>query len=176
MKTNHKNQDEYLDIVDENDNVIGRDIREKIYAKNLGHSVRVINIFVFNSAGKLLLPKKVENSKYFPGCFDFSCGGHVESGEDYDYAAVRELEEELGIKDEELTELGKLTPKDGVSCFIKVYKLVYNEKIENYDRNNIEKICWFDLKEVKQLIAKNRTIFKDDFPIVLNWYIKNLRR
>jgi len=176
MITSHKNLDEYLDIVDENDNVIGRDIRENIYTKNLGHRVRVINILVVNSEGKLLLPKKINNAKYYPGCFDFSCGGHVESGEDYAHAAIRELEEELGINDSKLIELGKLTPKDGVSCFMKVYKLVYDNKIEDYDKIEIEKLCWFDLQEVQQLIIKDKTKFKGDFLIVLDWYIENYRK
>lgn len=94
-------QDEYLDIVDENDNVIGKDTRENIYNNGLEHNVRVINIFVFNSEGKLLLPKKSIKSRFFPGRFDFSCGEHVVSGEDYYQAAIRGLEEELGIKGEE---------------------------------------------------------------------------
>ena len=33
-----------------------------------------------------------------PGLWDSSCAGHVDAGEDYDAAAVRELREELGIR------------------------------------------------------------------------------
>lgn len=96
---------EYLDIVDENDKVIGKDTRKNIYIKGLEHNVRVVNIFIFNSEGKLLLPKRSMNRKIFPGCFDFSCGEHVVSGEDYYGAAKRGLEEELGIKNMRLIEL-----------------------------------------------------------------------
>lgn len=168
-------QDEYLDIVDENDNVIGKDTRENIYTKGLEHDVRVINIFVFNSEGKLLLPKKSIKSRFFPGCFDFSCGEHVTSGEDYYQAAKRGLEEELGIKDEELVELGKLTPKDGVSCFMKVYKLEYNKEIDNYDKAGIDKLYWCDLVKVRQMVIEDKTKFKGDFPEVLEWYIKKFK-
>lgn len=163
--------DEYLDIVDENDNVIGKDLRDNIYAKGLDHDIRVINIFVFNSAGKLLLPKRAMNRRIFPGCFDFSCGEHVVSGEDYYQAAKRGLEEELGIKSVELIELGKLTPKNGVSCFMKVYKLEYNEKIVNYDKAGIDKIYWCGFEKVKRMITEDKTKFKGDFPEVLEWYI-----
>ncbi len=79
--------EEYLDIVDENDKVIGKDIRENIYAKGLDHDIREINIFVFNSQCKLLLPKRSMDRRIFPGCFDFSCGEHVVSGEDYNQAS-----------------------------------------------------------------------------------------
>lgn len=32
-----------------------------------------------------------------PGLWDSSCSGHLDAGEDYDAAAVRELQEELGL-------------------------------------------------------------------------------
>jgi 8-oxo-dGTP pyrophosphatase MutT (NUDIX family) len=32
-----------------------------------------------------------------PGVWDSSCSGHVDSGEDYDQTAVRELREEIGL-------------------------------------------------------------------------------
>ena len=34
----------------------------------------------------------------FPGAWDSSSSGHVDSGEDYDDCAVRELREELGLR------------------------------------------------------------------------------
>lgn len=168
--------EEYLDIVDENDKVIGKDTRENIYTKGLDHDIRVINIFVFNSEGKLLLPKRSMDRRIFPGRFDFSCGEHVMSGEDYYQAAKRGLEEELGIKDVELVELGKLTPKDGVSCFMKVYELDYNKAIANYDKAGIDKLYWCDLEKVRQMIAENKNKFKGDFPEVLEWYVKKFKK
>ncbi len=33
-----------------------------------------------------------------PGLWDSSCSGHLDSGEEYDHAAVRELAEEIGVK------------------------------------------------------------------------------
>lgn len=166
---------EFLDIVDENDNIIGKDIKENIYAKGLEHNIRVINIFIFNYKGKLLVPKRSMNRRIFPGCFDFSCGEHVFSGENYYQAAKWGLEEELGIKGVELIELGKLTPKDGVSCFMKVYKLEYNKEIANYGKTGIGKLYWCDLEKARQLVVEDRAKFKGDFWEVLEWYVKKLR-
>ncbi len=169
-------QDEYLDTVDNNDKVIGKDTRNNIYAKGLDGNIRVINIFVFNSKGKLLLPKRAMNLRMYPGCFDFSCGEHVMSGEDYYQAAKRGLEEELGIKGMELIELGKLTPKDSVSCFMKVYKLEYDKEIKNYDKDGIDKIYWCDLEKVRRMVTEDKTKFKGDFPEVLEWYVKKFKK
>ena len=119
--------------------------------------------------------KKVEDSKYFPGCFDFSCSGHVESGEDYAQAAIRELEEELGIRNEKLVVLGKLIPKDGVSCFMKIYELIYDREIIDYDKTAIEKLCWFDLQEIEKLIVEDRSKFREDLAEVFSWYTKKYK-
>jgi len=166
---------EYLDIVDENDKVIGKDLRENIWKKGLEHNVRVVNIFVFNKEGKLLLPERSMNRRIFPGCFDFSCGEHVLAGEDYYDAAIRGLKEELGIENPKLIELGKLTPKDGVSCFMKVYKVIYDGKIKKYDKDGIEDLAFYDLKTIERMVKENKNKFKPDFPEVLNWLEKEIR-
>jgi len=87
---------EYLDLVDENDKVIGKEDRNIIY-KNGWKNFRVINIIIFTKDNKILLPQRSENRRVFPNCYDCSVGGHVDSGETYEEAAYRELKEELGI-------------------------------------------------------------------------------
>ena len=160
-------KDEYLDIVDENDNVESKDTRENIWKRGLEHNVRVVNIFIFNSKKELLLPKRSMDRRIFPGCYDFSCGEHVQAGEDYYDAAIRGLKEELGIVDQKLVELGKITPKEGVNCFMKVYKLTYDREINNYDKKGIDNLFWYDLAIIKQMIKEDKNKFKADFPIVL---------
>jgi len=103
--------EEYLDIVDRNDKVVGRDTRNNIWKRGLEHNVRVVNIFVLNAENKILLPTRSMKKKIFPGCYDFSCGEHVRSGESYLEAAKRGLNEELSIKEAKIQELGKMTPK-----------------------------------------------------------------
>jgi isopentenyl-diphosphate delta-isomerase len=44
--------DEYLDLVSENDEVIGKKLRSEIYAEHLSN-FRVVNAFLVNSEGKL---------------------------------------------------------------------------------------------------------------------------
>jgi len=162
-------KDEYLDIVDENDNVKSKDTRENIWKRGLEHNVRVVNIFIFNSKKELLLPKRSMDRRIFPGCYDFSCGEHVQAGEDYYDAAVRGLKEELGIVDQKLVELGKITPKEGVNCFMKVYKLTYDREINNYDKKGIDNLFWYDLSTIKKMVKEDGSKFKTDFPIVLEW-------
>ncbi|VVB74600.1 Uncharacterised protein [Candidatus Tiddalikarchaeum anstoanum] len=49
--------EEFLDLVDENDNVIGVDSRANIYREGKGNNIRVINILLFNSKENYLCQK-----------------------------------------------------------------------------------------------------------------------
>jgi isopentenyl-diphosphate delta-isomerase type 1 len=88
---------EWLDVVDENDTVIGRERRGVIHARGLMH--RSAQVLVFNSHGDLLLQKRSAGKDEFPGLWDSSAAGHLDPGEDYPNCARRELAEELGITD-----------------------------------------------------------------------------
>jgi 16S rRNA (adenine1518-N6/adenine1519-N6)-dimethyltransferase len=96
---------ERFDIVDEEDNVIATKPRTEVHAKNLLH--RAVHILVFNPAGELLLQKRSAWKDREPSKWDSSAAGHLEPGETYEAAAIRETEEELGIRPK-LTPLGKI--------------------------------------------------------------------
>lgn len=87
---------EFFDVVNENDQIIGRDSRHEVHRKNLRH--RAVHIFVFNHRGEVFLQRRSRWKDKHPMTWDSSAAGHVNSGEDYETTAPRELEEELGIQ------------------------------------------------------------------------------
>ncbi|MEY4307791.1 MAG: hypothetical protein RJA95_1159 [Verrucomicrobiota bacterium] len=87
--------DEVFDVVDERDVVVGREFRRVIHRRGLLH--RAIHIFWLRDDGQLCLQRRSYAKDNCPGMLSSSCAGHVDSGEDYRQAAVRELREELGI-------------------------------------------------------------------------------
>src|SRR5258706_14471449 len=87
--------DEIFDVVNERDEVIGRETRVRVHQQGLRH--RAVHVLVFNSAGHLFLQKRSMAKDTFPGVWDSSASGHLASGEDYDACAIRELKEEIGI-------------------------------------------------------------------------------
>lgn len=115
--------DEWLDLVDRDDQVIGRIGRAEAWEKRL--PVRGINAFLVNSRGELWIPRRTLTQRMFPGCLDMSVGGHVESGEDYLTAFKRETREELNVDIEAAVwrELGYFTPADGLNIFMRVYEI-----------------------------------------------------
>lgn len=89
------NRDEFFDLVDEHDRVTGRALRREVHAHGWWH--RAIHVLVFNRAREVFLQKRSLRKDLAAGLWDSSCSGHVDSGEDYDAAARRELGEELGL-------------------------------------------------------------------------------
>jgi isopentenyldiphosphate isomerase len=157
-------QDEYLDLVDENDNVIGRQKRSIVYDQNLSN-FRVVNVFIINSKGQIWIPLRTANKRIFPLCLDMSMGGHVESGESYDRAVKRESAEELNIDTDklEVRQLGHLNPKDhGVSAFMKVYEIQMDEA-PDYNPDDFVEHFWLTPAELLEKI-ENGDQSKGDLP------------
>jgi 16S rRNA (adenine1518-N6/adenine1519-N6)-dimethyltransferase len=103
-------QDELFDVVDEQDCVIGQATRQEVHEKGLLH--RAVHILVFNKKHDCLLQKRSALKDRHPGVWDSSAAGHLDAGEDYETAARRELEEELGITDTPLIPVGTLPPSE----------------------------------------------------------------
>ncbi len=87
--------EEIFDIVNERDEVIGQAPRKEVHARGLWH--RAIHVLVFNTRGEVFLQKRSMLKDTAKGKWDSSTSGHVDSGEDYDVTAVRELHEEIGL-------------------------------------------------------------------------------
>ena len=89
--------EEIFDIVDENDIVIGTAPRRKCHGDpSLIH--RTAHVVIVHPDGKrILLQRRTMSKDIQPGKWDTAVGGHLDHGEDYETAARREMNEELGL-------------------------------------------------------------------------------
>ena len=88
---------ELLDVVDENNNLIGiKEDKNIIHEKGLLH--REIAVIIQNENGEYLVQKRSSNKKGAPNMWSFTTG-HVELGEDYETTAIREIKEETKLKE-----------------------------------------------------------------------------
>ena len=87
--------EEMFDVVNDHDEVVDCQPRSEVHRRGLKH--RATHVLVFNSRGEVFLQKRSMKKDRQPGVWDSSVSGHVDSGEDYDTCAVRELREEIGL-------------------------------------------------------------------------------
>ncbi|EKT55628.1 NUDIX hydrolase YfcD [Providencia sneebia] len=86
---------EWVDIVNDKNEVIAQATRRQMRAENLRH--RATYIVVHDGMGKILVQKRTDTKDFYPGLLDATAGGVVTQGENILEAAKREAEEELGI-------------------------------------------------------------------------------
>ncbi|WP_130798006.1 NUDIX domain-containing protein [Streptomyces otsuchiensis] len=89
-------EDELLDVVDESDRVTGRARRGAVYRDGLRH--RCTAVLVTDGHDRIFVHRRTARKLIFPSHYDMFVGGVVGSGESYDDAALREAEEELGVR------------------------------------------------------------------------------
>ena len=87
--------EEYVVLVDENDQPIGR--MEKQAAHVTPHLHRAFSIFIFNSKGELLMQQRALSKYHSPGLWTNTCCSHPRDGETLAEATERRLQEEMGM-------------------------------------------------------------------------------
>lgn len=92
---------EEVTIVDEKNTILGSALRAVMRRDGLIH--RASYVLVLNSRGQLFVQERTLTKDIFPGYLDLCAGGVVLAGESYEESALRELDEELGVRGAGLT-------------------------------------------------------------------------
>lgn len=162
--THAQRGDEIFDVVNDRDEVIGQATRREVHARGLLH--RAVHVLVFNARGQIFLQKRSLAKDSAPGCWASSCSGHVDSGEDYLTAAVRELEEEIGLRiagPHLLVPILREGPCEATEQeFVWVYRLV-SEGPFILNPAEIDSGKWFTLGELGREIAEKPEAFAKSF-------------
>lgn len=157
---------ELLDIVDEYGNKTGEVVeREKAHDLNLFHWE--ISVFPINDKKEILLQKRAATKRMNPNMWG-SCAGHVDSGEGLEETALRELEEEIGLKisidDLHVLEERQVAKQKINSHLTRVYYIYYNGNDFKIQTEELSEVKWFNIDDVINMIKNNdETItFKTD--------------
>ena len=156
---------EIFDVVNERDEVIGHKPRSEVHRLGLLH--RAVHVLVFNARGEIFLQKRSLTKDREPGKWDSSTSGHVDSGEDYDACAVRELREEIGLAvaktPERLFKIAACPETD--QEFVWVYRC-QSEGPFRLHPDEIERGGWFASDKISSWIAEKPQDFASAFVFI----------
>lgn len=162
--------EEQFDVCDSSDRVIGQAPRSVVHAHRWLH--RAVHIFVFNTRGQLLVHKRSATKDECPSRYTSSASGHLSAGEDYQTAAVRELQEELGLN-APLEWLHKF-PAGAATSYEHsgLYRTVTDEP-PVFDPGEIESGAFYDLAEIAAWVKSAPDDFTPCFRTLFEWYFSN---
>jgi isopentenyldiphosphate isomerase len=146
-------QHEELEIVSEHNNTptgvyLPRPtaIREQAWCRST-------NVFVMNPKGEILCHQRSMKKERLPGVWSTHLGGHVGRGETYETNAVKELEEEAGIKAEPTEILPWRTTKIPtarlwVRDFVTVFDAPLDELVPQ--PGEVDQFTWKNFNEIME--------------------------
>ena len=88
--------DEYVILVDENDNPIGKEEKVRCHLPN-GKLHRAFTALLFDKEGRLIITRRSSSKMLWPGDWDGTVASHPREGESYVSSAKRRMPEEIGI-------------------------------------------------------------------------------
>lgn len=162
---------EYFDVCDEYGIPTGK-IVSRDEAHSLGICHRTSHVWIIrieDGRYQVLLQRRSRNKDSFPGMLDTSSAGHIPAGAEPLDSAIRELQEELGIKAEpdDLVYAGQFQDHYELEFHGKPFRdnevaniFVYNKPVNIPDlvlqREEIESVGWYDLEETIKKCTKPR--------------------
>ena len=153
--------DELFDIVDELNQVTGQGTRREIHEGSLRH--RAVHMFLVNKHGAVLLQKRSLWKDRQPGKWDSSAAGHLDAGESYEEAAVRELKEELGVSGCGLQKIADFDAGENNGWeFISLYEGRYSGKVR-FPAAEVDSVQWFTPEQIQAWVERRPQDFSPAF-------------
>jgi isopentenyl-diphosphate Delta-isomerase len=166
---------EYVVLVDINDNAIGTMEKIEAHEKALLH--RAFSVFIFNEKGQMLLQQRAYTKYHSGGLWTNACCSHPRSNENIEAAATRRLQEEMGFT----------TPLQKAFAF--TYKANFDNGLVEHEYDhvlighynntiafNTEEVAAYkyeSLQQIEENIALNPSVFTAwfiiAFPKVKQW-------
>ena len=156
--------EEYVILVDENDNPVGKEEKVKCHLPN-GKLHRAFTALIYNKEGKLLLTRRSDSKMLWPGYWDGTVASHPRESETYESSAERRIPEEIGITCE-MNYVNKFeyhVPYKDIGSENEVCGTLLGV-MNNFDessliKDEISEIKWIAPDELKILLENNRDVY-----------------
>lgn len=167
-----------LILVDKNDVQTGQMAKIEAHRKGLLH--RAFSVFIFNLQGMLLLQQRALCKYHTPGLWSNTCCSHPFPGEEVKTAAMRRVNEELGITTD-LTFLFKMTYKydfyNGLTEHEVDHVFVgYTDSLPIINKNEVNDYKYISLEELKINMELHPEKYTPWFRIIMDDYYSTIKK
>jgi len=156
--------DEYVILVDKNDNPIGLEEKVKCHLPN-GKLHRAFTALIFDKEGRLLITRRSLSKMLWPGDWDGTVASHPREKETYVSSAERRMPEEIGIscKFDYLFKFEYHVPYKDVGSENEICATLLGivEKSSKFNlvKDEIAEIKWITADELIEDLQKNPEIY-----------------
>ncbi len=160
---------DYVILVDEQDNDIG--VMEKLKAHQEGLLHRAFSVFVFNDKDELLLQQRALSKYHSGGLWTNTCCSHPRPNETIKDAANRRLFEEMGMSCDlkiKTNFIYKAHFENGLIEHELDYVLIGStSQNPNLNKEEVENFKWMSISDIKNDISHNPNLYTAWFKIAL---------
>lgn len=162
---------ERLLFVDENDQPIGTGDRQEAMAN--GYYTRNIRVVLMDENGRMLSQQRSANKSTYPNMWTVAASGHVDEGETWDTAAIRETQEEIGVS-VQVKLVGSFAFQDDtdgkkIRQLIRVYEGTLDSSTElQLNEDEVQAFKWYAIDDLKYLIKQSPENFTPSFQETIN--------
>ena len=170
---------ELFETFDEAGEPAGLVARDEVHARGLWH--RSAHVFLFDSAGALLIQLRAPGKDLYPNHWDYSVGEHLKPGEDYLDGALRGLREELNVTGVSLQPLGTLirSRTEGAADATSYGRAFLDRELQQAfrgcydgpltpDHDEVAEVRWVTIAALRAWVAREPEVFTP-------WLLRDLR-
>ena len=156
--------EEYVILVDQDDNPIGKEEKVKCHLPN-GKLHRAFTALIFNGDGKLLLTKRSEGKMLWPNYWDGTVASHPRESETFVSSAERRMPEEIGItcKMNYVNKFEYHVPYKNIGSENEICGTLIGT-MDSFDessliKNEISEVKWINPDELKDELEQNKDVY-----------------
>ena len=157
--------EEILDIYTKDGKYLGTKTRKECHQKDPGFYHKPVWIWIVNNKNEILVQKRASVKKSFPNYWDMPSAGHVAAGETSIEGAIRETEEELGLKTkkEDYIYVGEYICEKTWEIG-QIYLLKLDVSLENIklQKEEVDEVKWLSYDEFVKLFYSEEFIPYDE--------------
>jgi len=174
---------EYIDIYDSDGKSLGtKKAKSEVHREGLWH--KTVHIWVVNPKGEILIQKRSPKVDNHPNQWDISAAGHISAGENDTTAALRETEEEIGLKlsPDDLIKIGTVKQMSARDEYINneinsIYVVRMSLELENIKKqeDEVAAVRFIPRKELQQFIESKDSSFvphPEEFTLLFDYLTK----